>query len=94
MFGYNVYDQERYGIGPGFLTVIPFMVVLAINDLIAVLLYLRTQHLQGIAKVICYAVWIFISVVLIGSFLLFLSIFPHFIKAIFALIMPDHIPPD
>jgi hypothetical protein len=88
MFGYNVYDQERYGVGAGFLAVIPFVFVLAINDLFAVLFYIRKQHPQGIAKVICYAVLIFISVVLIGSFLLFQSIILYFIEAIFAFIMP------
>jgi hypothetical protein len=47
MFGYNVYEQERYGLGAGFLTIIPFISVLAFNDLIAVLFYIRTQHPQG-----------------------------------------------
>lgn len=42
MFGYNVYDQERYGIGAGFLAVIPFITVLAINDLTTVLFYIDT----------------------------------------------------
>jgi hypothetical protein len=37
LFGYNVYDQERYGFGLGFLGVIPFLFVLLINDLILLL---------------------------------------------------------
>jgi hypothetical protein len=79
MFGFNVYDQARYGVGPGFLAVVPLIFVIAINDLAAVLFYIRIQHPQGRAKVISYTVLIFISTILdfilALSFLMYLPIF-------------------
>ena len=62
MVGYNLYDQARFGIGPGFIAAFPIIFVLGINDLIAILLYIFTQHPRGIAKVVLYAVLIPLSI--------------------------------
>lgn len=44
IFGFNVHDQGRSGIGLGFLAIATFVSILAINDLVAVLFYVGTQH--------------------------------------------------
>jgi hypothetical protein len=66
MFGYNIYDHMRYSIGVAF---IPLIYVFAINDLISVLFYIRTQHPQRIERVIFYAILTLISLFIVLPFI-------------------------
>ncbi len=64
-----MYNQASYRIDEGFLGVIPLIIVLAINDLIAILFYLRIYKPKDAAKFIGYPIFIFISIVLILLFI-------------------------
>ena len=64
MWGFNIYQNERYSTDLGFLGVTPSILILLLIDLITVVFFIATKHPRGKTRFISYSALIIIALVI------------------------------